>query len=603
MNELAAVSDKLKPRPLSWSSTLKFRMYLMKKQRSVAVACLLLGVGALACSAPSLGGNDADGNDVTGDGDAGGDGDSAGDGDAGGDGDDGGGGGSTDLPDGVATEDLLPSRIRRLTNDEYDASVQALLGTSRTPSDNFPPDSRQHGYTVNEAQRVDPILARGLDNAAMSLIEEARPRFGELAPCDDPAGAGRDCAASFVDTFAREAYRRPVKGNEKEALLALYDAATTGEGLDPSLAPDAVYADGIALMMRGILQSPGFLYITETGGVDMPSGEVVLTSYELAQALAYLLTAAPPDAQLEAAAEAGTLTDSAVREAEARRLLDTPAGRQRAIEVIEQWLGIDRIEVTSKDAMVYPDFSGLRDLMAQEAAAFISGVLDADGGKVQTLLAAGSAAAPGDLSAMYAASGPVRNGLLNQGAFLSVYAHAHETSPVLRGTAVLRRVGCIDIEIPTSLNLEIVPPVPDPTQTTRERFGIHSQDPECRGCHDSIDPLGFVFEQFDGMGKHRTTENDKPVDSSGVVAIGKDFDGSYQSSTELAVALGMSADAAECFARQMFRAHAAEASGISESEGQFVAQWGEVPADPSFIETMVAFVKSDAFIYRKEGLQ
>ncbi len=68
---------------------------------------------------------------------------------------------------------------------------------------------------------------------------------------------------------------------------------------------------------------------------------------------------------------------------------------------------------------------------------------------------------------------------LNQGAFLSVYAHAHETAPVLRGVALLRKVACIDIELPVNLSLQIVPPVPDPTKTTRERFSIHAQDSGC----------------------------------------------------------------------------------------------------------------------------
>src|SRR5690606_19862651 len=68
---------------------------------------------------------------------------------------------------------LLPSRIRRLTNAEYNASVQGLLGTSLAPADDFPPDARQHGYTVNEAQRVDPVIARALDEAALQLAAEA----------------------------------------------------------------------------------------------------------------------------------------------------------------------------------------------------------------------------------------------------------------------------------------------------------------------------------------------------------------------------------------------------------------------------------------------
>lgn len=584
-------------------------MYLTPKQRSAATACLLLGAGALACSAPGLGGGEDGGEKHgDGDGDAGGDGDGDaggdGDGDAGGNSGDGDGdGGVVELPEGVEAVDLLPARIRRLTNDEYDTSVQALLGTTQAPGANFPPNSRQHGYSVNEAQRVDPILARALDTAAILLADEARQKLNSLAPCSDPAQSGKECAASFVDAFAKKAYRRSVKSEEKDALLALYDAATAGEGADANGTPESIYADGIAHMIRGILQSPGFLYLTETGGADVPAGEVRLTASELASSLSYLLTAAPPDAELTAAAEDGTLRDPAVREAQARRLMSSARGQERAVEVLQQWLGIDRISVTSKDATVYEKFAGVRDQMAQEAEDFISGVLEFDGGGVRTLLSAESAVAPPELANIYSGAGPARNGLLNQGAFLSVYAHAHETSPVLRGVAVMRRVACIDIELPPSLSLEIVPPVPDPSLTTRERFDIHSQDPDCRTCHNSIDPIGFVFEQFDGMGAHRTMEHTNPVDSSAEILIGMDFDGSYNSSTEFANALAASTRVAECFAKQLFRAHAAEGSGIFVSEQAFINEVGAAQGEANFIETMVAFVRSDSFIYRKEGLQ
>src|ERR1044071_1789633 len=49
----------------------------------------------------------------------------------------GGGGGGT-----TVGGPLLPARIRRLSNAEYDATVQALLGTTQTPSATFPPDAR-----------------------------------------------------------------------------------------------------------------------------------------------------------------------------------------------------------------------------------------------------------------------------------------------------------------------------------------------------------------------------------------------------------------------------------------------------------------------------
>src|SRR5690606_13812696 len=187
-------------------------------------------------------------------------------------------------------------------------------------------------------------------------------------------------------------------------------------------------------------------------------------------------------------------------------------------------LGIDRILVTAKDSNIYPAFEGLRDEMAQETTDFVRGVMNFDGGSLSTCLTGESAVAGPGLAGVYS-NGPPRNGLLNQGAFLSVYAHAHETSPILRGVAVLRRLACVEIELPTSLSVEIVPPVPDPSLTTRARFNIHAEDPACAQCHSRIDPIGFAFEQFDGMGAYRTTEGESlAIDSSADIVLGLDFD-------------------------------------------------------------------------------
>ena len=41
----------------------------------------------------------------------------------------------------------------------------------------------------------------------------------------------------------------------------------------------------------------------------------------------------------------------------------------------------------------------------------------------------------------------------------------------------------------------------------------------CASCHASIDSLGFAFENFDGIGKLRTTDNGKAVDSSVTIKL------------------------------------------------------------------------------------
>ena len=205
-----------------------------------------------------------------------------------------------------------------------------------------------------------------------------------------------------------------------------------------------------------------------------------------------------------------------------------------------------------------------------------------------------------------AGSGPLENsstlsdrvGILNQAAFLATYANAHESHPIFRGVAVARRVTCFPLDSPSSFNIEVVPPAPDPSRTTRERFSVHPEDEICAGCHDVIDPFGFAFEHFDGMGGYREQENGKSVDSAVQVAIQFDFDGPYSDSNQLAAAFAGSAAVRECFARFMFRAAAATGdSAATPGEPEFIDVWRTIPAaaQGGIVETLVAYVSRPSF--------
>jgi hypothetical protein len=222
--------------------------------------------------------------------------------------------------------------------------------------------------------------------------------------------------------------------------------------------------------------------------------------------------------------------------------------------------------------------------VASQPLAALYGATDAGGGRVST---------------------PNRLGILNQSAFLSVFAHASESAPVLRGVAVMRRVACVDVGDPVALKISVVPPAPDPTKTTRQRFAAHAVT-GCSSCHAAIDNFGFAFEGFDGMGKSRTMDNGSPVDSS-VVVTGTDFDGSYADSNALAKAMSTSSQVRECFARHLFRALAAtSAPELRPSEDDFVKYWhdgltsaGSPIADVKIINTISAFIENPSFAYRR----
>jgi hypothetical protein len=511
--------------------------------------------------------------------------------------------GSVTLPPGTQAAALLPARIRRLTDAEYQATVNAVVGEAASGiSADFVPDSRQGGFTVNEAQRVDPVLARQLADAATKLAADVRTK---AQPCAAP-NTPDQCADAFIRDFGKKAYRRPLAAEEVAQLTTVFHAGLDGGS----------YAEGIELVARAMLQSAAFLYHTEIG--DVTAATVQLTPYELANSISYLVLGAPPSDKLVNKALAGELdTPQGRAELVQQGLLADGGGwstgtpGQRVERVVQEWLGTDKLAVTAKDSNIYKEYARLQPEMQAETGRFLNAVV-AEGGSLAKLLSADWTVADSGLAAFYGATGtqgtqristPNRLGILNQASFLSVYAHAHETAPVLRGVAIMRRVACSPIADPVNLDMAIVPPAPDPNKTTRDRYAAHATS-ACAGCHDRIDSFGFAFEGFDGMGMARTEDNKLPVNTSVVVA-GTDFDGSFADSNALVKAMANSPQVHECFARQMFRAFAGTSSPESQpSEDDFVTYWKATltdPADSRIPDTIAAFVESPSFNFRRGG--
>jgi hypothetical protein len=502
---------------------------------------------------------------------------------------------------------LVPARIRRLANAEYDGSVQALLSTEQSPATgpDFPPDLRQDGFTVSDTQRVDAVLVERLDEAALGLVAEAREAgtLARLAPCasnDEP----KSCARAYITSFGGRVYRRPLLDEEVQALLALYEIG----------AETASYEDGIAHVTRGLLQSAGFLYLTELGdGGPARNHAVQLTPHEIAVQLSYSFTSAPPDDELAQKAAAGALADPEQRAAQVRRLFETDArARDTAVRLVREWLGIDRIDDSAKDSLVYPEFEKEKPKIVAESRDFVGGVAFESTGNISELFNADWTVDSGPLSLyQVAAKGPIpassrltgRIGILNQAAFLATYANAHESHPVFRGVAIAQRVTCLNLDSPASFNIQVVPPLPDPTKTTRELFSAHPEDELCASCHDIIDPFGFSFEHFDGMGAYRDSDNGKPVDSAVTVSVDQDYDGDFADSNEFALALAKSERVRECFARFMFRAVKATGdNAATPGETEFMDFWRKQPkaGQGDMLETWISIAKSPTFALREE---
>ena len=172
------------------------------------------------------------------------------------------------------------------------------------------------------------------------------------------------------------------------------------------------------------------------------------------------------------------------------------------------------------------------------------------------------------------------------------------TSPVQRGVFVLDRLLCDELP-PPPVELNVAPPIPDPGLTTRERWAAHSDDPQCAECHQYIDPVGFAFEGFDGIGRFRTFENGQPIDTtSGIPSIGIS-DGELAGLLDLTTALSTSPAVRRCFAKHWLRSSLGRR--VDESvDIESVELMADRLAADSLKEGLVEWVLTPAFLHRYE---
>jgi hypothetical protein len=364
---------------------------------------------------------------------------------------------------------------------------------------------------------------------------------------------------------------------------------------------------GLELLLRALLESPNFLYVTELGDGGQPGAIVTLSAYEIASALSYTLRGAPPDRVLLQAAEAGELSSPERRAHHARRLLGMDETRGQFQRFVLEWLEVDHLPRTAKNAGLFPDYERLKPRMLDETRAFVDEVMVHAGGSVSALLGAGFASVDPSMARFYGLStygprarlsGSGRLGVLQQASFLSAHAHEDVSSPVKRGDFVLRKLMCQKITRPAEIGIEVVMPPPSNAKTTRDRFAAHSTDKGCFACHETLDALGFTFESFDAMGARREKEHGHPVVTSARVKLGGE-ELELADSVDLVQKLAESPVVSECFARHAFRYFSAEHDPAVEASFLSVRERLPQASRDNLFEALIAYVRSDLFVERE----
>jgi hypothetical protein len=341
------------------------------------------------------------------------------------------------------------------------------------------------------------------------------------------------CPRRIVTDFARRAFRRPVSQGELQPYLKLVrDARAQG----------SAFNEAIGVGLQAVLVSPDFLFRIET---EEPVGKGAvadesrrLTQFTLAARLSYFLWSSTPDDELLRIAEQGTLRKPEVLQAQVRRMLKDPRAKALVDNFAGQWLELRRLESVTPDREKFPMWDDyLRMSMRQETELFFENIVRQDLSVLDLLDAkytflneklANFYGIPGVQGADFRKvdlTGTQRGGVLTHASVLTVSSYATRTSPVLRGKWILENL----------LNAPIPPPPPNVPALDEEKIGAsgsmrtqmeaHRANPVCASCHSKMDPLGFAFENFDGIGHWRTQDGKFPIDASGTLPDGRSFKG------------------------------------------------------------------------------
>jgi hypothetical protein len=524
----------------------------------------------------------------------------------------GGGGGGT-------VEVLDPGRkeMHRLNSTEYNATIQDVLGTNLQPASGTWRAGELGGFD-NQASvlGVDEIQYDRYFNAARDLAtevmasEELRGRFISCT-LSDPG-----CAKSSIETAGLRLFRRPLDPKASETYQRVYDAAR-------ALGDDEAAA--FTLTLQALLSSAEFLYRTEIDPDPASTQPHPLDAFELASRLSYFLWSSAPDVELLGAATDGSLTQPATLGATVDRMLKDRRSERLVANFAGQWLGAREV-LSHPVAATFPHWSPqfAKDA-GEEMLLYFSDFLTSGRSWFEFPTADINFVNPalayfyGDLPTTSIDTriferieyhGDRRKGFFGLVGFLAVSSFDRRTSPSRRGRWIAANMLCAAPRAPPPNipELEVAAGGPgDLAQLNiRQILERHRTNPGCAGCHQEFDAYGLALEEFDAIGRYRSSyEDGTPIDVAVTLPPSPTHPNGLTFSGLDGLADAVSSDPrfGACLARKLLTYGLGRSLTVSDEPHlqRAVATWLTPGETPSIRRLVQALIASEAFRLRRGG--
>ncbi|WP_417377082.1 DUF1592 domain-containing protein [Gimesia maris] len=436
----------------------------------------------------------------------------------------------------LSPKDPGPFVIRRLTKTEYGNTLHDLLGVNPDIVASLPDEVSGEGYLNSlsplQLEQYLAISEKVLNQVV--ALEGEPPTAIQLELFGEPPTSETDAKANarkLAKSLARSAYRRPPSAAEVDVLLKVFELGRQN---------DLSYQASCRLMLKAILVSPQFLFITPAREVETEKGIVPLDDYQLASRLSYLLWATMPDAELLTLADQGKLHELPVLKDQVTRMLMDPRSRALFDGFGAQWLKLGNLHTRTFDPEKFPQMTAaMRSAMYDEARLFFESIVR-ENRSVSDFIDSDYTFLNGNLASIYGLENTVtgpemrkvkltngnRGGILGMPGVLAATSFPNRTSPVNRGVWVLEQVlgDHVPAAPPDVPSLEKQDQKQVASLTLRERTELHRSEAVCANCHRLLDPIGFGLENFDAIGRWRDQdENGQAIDASGELPGGRKF--------------------------------------------------------------------------------
>jgi Protein of unknown function (DUF1588)/Protein of unknown function (DUF1592)/Protein of unknown function (DUF1595)/Protein of unknown function (DUF1587)/Protein of unknown function (DUF1585) len=443
-----------------------------------------------------------------------------------------------------------PATVRRLTREEYRNSIFDLFGFDATAATtHLALDTAPDGLRTDVSSQLHSEAGTEGYARAAEEIASAIPWTGRLSLLADCDREDPNCQTTFVKRLGRLLMQRPLADETAAIYVGLFKAAKD-EQLD--------FEAGTRLVLRAMLQSPGFLFVTGPTTSDRR-----IDPYTLASRLTLFLWKSIPDAEMVSRTDAGAFSDARALSSTVSVMLDDPRASRGVRAFAEDWLKLHTLVLRSPPPnMGFP--STLYEDMREETLALIERLAFTKDAPILDMFVDRKTTLPLSIAALYGyessgpssavfdlSNDPKRAGILTHPGFLALSAEGENTTLVRRGLSILRTFLCEDIPAPPQNAAVLFALLPE-SLSERERFKQHSLDPACSSCHQIFDPLGYAFEPYDGLGRHRfVDEHGNVLRQDGTITLdGATHD--FQTVSGFAAILGQSQTVKNCIVTRVF---------------------------------------------------